>query len=147
MVRGLGLRLIVASSSSLLSQCVWSALSIPPSLFDLPAIEIVYMGNNTLTGTIPPTYSTPSGLRELWLDGNLLTGTVPAPTAGQLVALEELILNRNLLTGEVPAGVCALRDDRGGELVSLHADCAQPPTPPQIGCACCTKCTASAGAR
>mmetsp|Transcript_3166 Transcript_3166/g.6212 ORF Transcript_3166/g.6212 Transcript_3166/m.6212 type:complete len:152 (+) Transcript_3166:170-625(+) len=119
--------------------------TIPSEIFDISALEIAYIGNNTLTGPIPENYYEPDNLRELWVDGNELSGSVPDVPEGKFEQLEELILNKNLLTGAVPESICNLRDDANGKIISLHSDCAQPPSPPQIECECCTKCTTAAG--
>mmetsp|Transcript_341 Transcript_341/g.455 ORF Transcript_341/g.455 Transcript_341/m.455 type:complete len:811 (-) Transcript_341:153-2585(-) len=119
--------------------------AIPTSFFSLPNLEILYIENNTLSGNIPTEISNAPELRDLYLTGNILSGEIPEIPPGSLLTLEELLLSFNNLTGNMPSSICALRNDTmpSGSLISLHADCAIPPEPPEITCAvgCCTTCT------
>ena len=62
----------------------------------------LFLGDNQLTGEIPPELGNLVNLEELYLWGNELTGTIPAEL-GNLVNLQELDLADNQLTGEIPA--------------------------------------------
>ena len=64
-------------------------------------VTSIALGSRSLTGTIPSSLGTLSGLRTLSLDENQLTGTIPAQL-GNLAHLTELHLNRNRLTGGIP---------------------------------------------
>merc|ERR1719329_341833 len=64
------------------------------------------------------------------LYGNNLQGSIPSEL-GLLINLRLLFLTDNLLTGTLPDEVCALRDDNGGSLEFLYADC-------EVMCPCCT---------
>jgi len=59
------------------------------------------LGNNELTGTIPPEIGKLSRLTTLSLYGNKLTGTIP-PEIGKLSRLTTLYLSENELTGTIP---------------------------------------------
>ena len=59
------------------------------------------LGNNDLTGPIPPELGKLGSLASLYLNGNNLTGPVP-PELGKLASLEYLYLNANSLTGPIP---------------------------------------------
>ena len=96
--------------------------SIPEVMFESDALEIVYLSNNTLTGTIPGNIVNATKLRDLWLDGNLLTGTIPDPDDDDLPSITEFLVNSNRLSGPVPDGLCYLRTALE-DFVSLHADC------------------------
>jgi len=56
-----------------------------------------------------------------------------------LTNLEWLDLSGNSLTGTVPNEVCALRNDNGGNLDTLVADCEE------VTCPCCTYCCVDGG--
>lgn len=106
----------------------------------MPTLRIAYFSNNTLTGTIPSSYSKPALLRDLYLDGNGLTGTVPAIQPGQLQDLNEFLVQHNFLSGSMPSSVCDLRGDNG-DLDNLFASCGG--ENPRILCtfpACCNRC-------
>ena len=77
------------------------------SLNDARRVTAVKLGNNRLTGEIPPELGALSNLEELWLSGNPLTGPIP-PELGALSSLEELRLRDTQLTGEIPAELGAL---------------------------------------
>jgi len=64
---------------------------------------------------------------------NSLTGLIPSEL-GLLTNLEWLYLYGNSLTGTLPNEVCALRNDNGGNLDRLYADCEE------VTCPCCTFC-------
>ncbi|PTQ26672.1 hypothetical protein MARPO_0633s0001, partial [Marchantia polymorpha] len=76
---------------------------IPTSLAD-PKIEEINLGNNFLTGEIPPEFGGLEYLRYLRLNINGLTGGIP-PELGRLQNMAYLILDRNNLTGTIPASL------------------------------------------
>ena len=115
--------------------------TIPETIFGIEALRLCYMSNNTLTGTIPQEYSEAPLLRDLYLDGNGLTGTVPSIITGELQELSEFLVHFNALTGSMPGSVCDLRDNSGGILENLFADCGG--QDPEIECSfpdCCNRC-------
>ena len=59
------------------------------------------LGDNRLTGTVPPELGNLSGLIELNLPGNQLAGAIP-PELGNLARLTELNLGANQLVGAIP---------------------------------------------
>ncbi|KAB2058392.1 hypothetical protein ES319_A11G232500v1 [Gossypium barbadense] len=77
--------------------------SIPASLCENPTnrLKVLYLQNNILTGSIPPTLSNCSQLVSLHLSFNYLTGTIP-PSLGSLSNLKDLKLWMNQLHGEIP---------------------------------------------
>ena len=112
---------------------------IPPSLFEIPTIRLVYMSNCSLSGTIPRSYSDPPLLRDLYLDGNEISGPVPSFSAGKLTNLNEFLLHRTKITGSMPESVCNLRENF--ILDDLWADCGG--SSPEIDCDfpnCCNRC-------
>ena len=109
---------------------------IPPSIFDLPNIRLVYLSNNQFNESIPDNYGSANELRDLYLDSNLLEGMIPPINAGQLANLNEFLLQDNDLTGTMPDSICALRTP-DGMLEDLWADCGDPA---EVTCTCCTQC-------
>jgi Leucine-rich repeat (LRR) protein len=64
-------------------------------------LNIVDLGTNQLSGTIPDSFQQLTQLTELDLDSNLLTGTIPTAIGG-LTQLTLLVLEYNQLTGTIP---------------------------------------------
>ena len=75
---------------------------IPPELGDLTNLESLVLNNNELTGPIPAALGDLTNLRALNLWSNELTGPIPA-ALGDLTNLESLNLGWNELTGSIPA--------------------------------------------
>jgi hypothetical protein len=108
-------------------------------LFDVDSIEIIYISENSLTGSIPSNYGNAIHLHDLYINNNFLVGTVPPVAPGQLPNLTEFVLSGNGLTGTMPASICALTgSDPESDLVTLVADCGG--TTPLIQCDCCNGC-------
>ncbi len=78
---------------------------------DPKRVTSIALGSRSLTGSIPASLGTLSGLRTLSLDQNQLTGTIPAEL-GNLSHLTQLHLNQNRLTGGIPTQL--------GNLSRLH---------------------------
>eukprot|EP00775_Hariotina_reticulata_P003037 gene3037-3318_t len=102
---------------------------------NLPYLKQLYLGGNSLSGTLPADWGRSLRTTELFLNDNMLQGSIPAqwgdmktlrvlslpynqlqgslpPALGQLVNLEVLKLNDNKLSGSVPqawAGLKALK--------------------------------------
>ena len=69
----------------------------PHSIAAWTSLSILNMGQNSLTGTIPPEVKGMAAISDFIFHGNLLTGTVPpelARVGGQLPDLSFLFLNR-----------------------------------------------------
>ena len=60
------------------------------SLGSLSKLELLYLGNNELSGEIPPELGSLSNLRELVLVGNQLSGCVPSSLEDQLSSSSDL---------------------------------------------------------
>ena len=93
---------------------------IPVEIVGLASLEFLNLGNNSLTGEIPPELGLISGLAGLALNDNGLSGEIPVELAN-LSQLRNLNLGNNMLTGEVPpvlGNLAALEylDLRGNDL-------------------------------
>ena len=75
--------------------------SIPPEIGNLTNLTWLYLSNNQLTGPIPPETGNLNNLIYLDLGSNQLTGSIP-PEIGNLTNLEWLYLSNNQLTEEIP---------------------------------------------
>ena len=75
--------------------------SMPPELGNLSNLQRLRLNSNQLTGEIPPKLGSLSSLVELYLSDNQLTGSIP-PELGNLSSLEWLHLSDNQLTGSIP---------------------------------------------
>ncbi|KAE8725438.1 Protein BRASSINOSTEROID INSENSITIVE 1 [Hibiscus syriacus] len=77
--------------------------SIPASLCENPRnrLQVLYLQNNMLTGSIPASLNNCSQLVSLHLSFNYLTGTIPS-SLGALSKLKDLRLWLNQLHGEIP---------------------------------------------
>lgn len=71
-------------------------------LHSLPAsIEVLYLSNNSITGTIPDNHLLPPGLTILDLSNNSLSGTLPPNLPANLAILNA---SNNHLSGTLPRG-------------------------------------------
>jgi Leucine-rich repeat (LRR) protein len=97
---------------------------IPKSLFALPALQVLFLFDNQLIGSledIPAPLSSP--LREIVLSSNQLTGPIPK-LFFQLTNLQSLDLDSNKLTGTIELGsIWRLRNlthlSLGNNMISL----------------------------
>ena len=85
---------------------------IPPELGSLSFLKYLYLGYNQLSGEIPPELGNLASLDWMDLDYNQLSGTIP-PELGNLANLRGLSLRGNHLSGEIPPEL--------GNLASLEA--------------------------
>lgn len=74
--------------------------SLSPNLANLTALSDIWLGNNSLSGTVPDV-SPLKRLERLHLEDNQLSGEIP-PSLGNINSLRELFLQGNNLTGQVP---------------------------------------------
>ena len=91
---------------------------IPPELADLPRLSTLRLHGNHLTGEIPPGLGY-LRLRELRLDDNELSGPIPATIGSSPDSwiLQELRLHGNHLSGPIPESLGGLPNLR---VLSLH---------------------------
>mmetsp|Transcript_12792 Transcript_12792/g.18641 ORF Transcript_12792/g.18641 Transcript_12792/m.18641 type:complete len:413 (-) Transcript_12792:199-1437(-) len=114
--------------------------TIPFEIKYLTKLQSLDLRNNRLSGPIPHTIGDLRELKFLSLDGNKFVGSIP-DSIGFLDKLESVYLNFNDLSGNVPETICPLRntknkDNGGGGLQDLWADCGSWP----LTCKCCTVC-------
>ena len=102
---------------------------IPPELGELSGLESLWLMGNRLTGAIPPELGDLSRLETLWLGGNRLTGAIP-PELANLSHLESLWLPSNALTGAIPPEIGNL--SRLAAL-HLHDNALTGAIPPELG--------------
>ncbi|KAK6792979.1 hypothetical protein RDI58_012060 [Solanum bulbocastanum] len=72
-----------------------------PNSFTLPHLEILDMSYNSLSGSIPNSFSNLTRLRRLSLSKNSFTGPITS-SIGSLFRLQELFLDNNKFTGSIP---------------------------------------------
>jgi len=70
----------------------------------------LWLGDNQLTGEIPPEIGNLTNLTHLGLVNNQLTGSI-LPEIGNLTNLTYLRLSYNQLTGEIPETICSLNEN------------------------------------
>jgi len=108
----------------------------------LTQLSYIDFDSNSFSGTIPTELGLLASLRHLELDANRLTGPVPSQL-GSLDNLKEVYVQSNNLSGTMPLELCARRDNLGGELDTLIADCSRDGNEfgySDIVCTCCTTC-------
>ena len=76
-------------------------------LTDDRRVVVLYLGDNALSGEIPPELGSLSNLTDLSLHGNDLSGAIPAEL-GSLSNLTALDLRNNALSGAIPAELGSL---------------------------------------
>ncbi|CAI9118532.1 OLC1v1020121C5 [Oldenlandia corymbosa var. corymbosa] len=77
--------------------------SISPGIANLTALSAIWLGNNSLTGSIAD-LSSLKRLNTLHLEDNKLGGEI-SPSLGNLANLREIFLQNNNLTGTVPSNL------------------------------------------
>jgi Leucine-rich repeat (LRR) protein len=78
--------------------------SLPASIGDLDALEVLDLSDNAITGSIPVEIGNLTALTTLNLGGNQLTGELPTEI-GNLTALVDLQLWNNFLSGPLPTSI------------------------------------------
>ena len=53
-------------------------------VLSFPVLSIIYLSNNTLTGTIPSWHVAESNIKDIWLERNQLTGAIPGISSDNL---------------------------------------------------------------
>ena len=84
-------------------------------LTDDRRVVVLYLGDNGLSGEIPPELGSLSNLTALYLDTNALSGEIP-PELGSLSNLTDLSLHGNDLSGAIPAELGSLSNLAGLDL-------------------------------
>lgn len=72
-----------------------------PNLVNLTRLTSLILGQNHLSGPIPPTLGKLRALEMLDLQKNFLNGAIP-PSLGNLMNLATLSLSNNMLSGQIP---------------------------------------------
>jgi len=103
--------------------------SIPPELGSLESLLGLSLGSNPLTGSIPPELGNLGNLRWMMLNHTRLTGPIP-PELANLRNLEELVLYVNELTGPIPPELGNLRNLK---TLRLSSNQLTGPIPPELG--------------
>ena len=80
---------------------------LPPSLGDLEFLKVLHLDRNALHGKIPPELGSLRNLEGMYLSGNKLDGSIP-PELGGLVNLLYLKLDENDLDGTIPLALSEL---------------------------------------
>jgi Leucine-rich repeat (LRR) protein len=103
--------------------------SIPPSFVNLTGATYINFSYNGLNGSIPASIGNLSALNVLDLSYNQFTGAIPS-VLGNLSALQYLYLSHNPLTGGIPASLGSL-----GQLntLGLESDQLTGNIPPELG--------------
>ncbi|EOA30335.1 hypothetical protein CARUB_v10013460mg [Capsella rubella] len=77
--------------------------SLAPALSKLTALSSIWLGNNSLSGSLPD-ISSLKRLESLHLEDNRFSGNIP-PSLGGVPHLRELFLQNNNLTGQIPSNL------------------------------------------
>jgi len=89
------------SSSNILNVLYEVFVELWGEYYSVEDTDSLNIGNNQLTGSIPPEIGNLTNLTGLWLYGNELSGEIP-PEIGNLTNLSYLDLFNNHLTGSIP---------------------------------------------
>ena len=113
--------------------------TLPLEIYSLTNLETLDLNDNILEGDID-SIGVLERLQFLQLQSNQFTGTIPE-AIGNLTMMNTFNLHENLFSGTMPESVCDLRQDNGGFLQSLIADCGNSSgLGPDIQCDCCSSC-------
>ena len=75
---------------------------------DKAHISSLLLNNNSLTGSIPSSLSSLTGLKSLTFVGNYLTGSIPS-SLSSLTNLNYMMLGSNKLDGSIPSSLSSLK--------------------------------------
>jgi len=103
--------------------------SIPPEIGNLTNLEWLLLHNNQLSGLIPPEIGNLTNLWKLYLYDNQLSGLIP-PEIGNLTNLEWLLLHNNQLSGPIPPEI---RNLTSLKVLDLGNNQLNGSIPPEIG--------------
>lgn len=103
--------------------------TLPPQLGDLAGLTLLHLYKNQLMGSLPPEWGNLSLLTNLHLDQNKLTGSLPAAW-GSMTSLKILQLFTNQLNGELPP---ELGDMSSLETLGLYDNQFTGPIPAELG--------------
>ncbi|XP_030964405.1 receptor-like protein 35 [Quercus lobata] len=78
-------------------------------IFGLQNLRELNLGNNSLSGEIPSSFSNLKALSYLDLSGNNLNGPIPT-LFGNLTKVTKIFLNNNNFTGQIPSSLSNLKD-------------------------------------
>ena len=107
----------------------WLTGPLPPELGRLASLEALQLNLNSLSGPIPPELGNLANLGRLRLDNNELSGPMP-PELGRLANLTELHLDRNAVSGPIPPELGRLASL---ETLDLAVNALSGPMPPELG--------------
>ena len=103
--------------------------SMPPEIGSLTRLELLSAWGNKLSGIIPPELGKLSRVTYIELGTNAFEGPIP-PTLGNLTNLEHLSLWRNDLSGPIPPELGQLTDL---EFLRIGSNALEGPIPTEIG--------------
>lgn len=92
-------------------------------------VSQLYLGQNYLTGSLPPEIGDFPALKELSLPNNEIPAPIP-PEIGRLASLEKLVLSNSRLQGPIPPEIGLLSNLRSIDLWHNPLGC---PIPSEIG--------------
>ena len=85
----------------------WMSGSLPSTIGNLKAMQILKLNDNVLVGSIPSSIGTLTALTYLSLASNMLTGTIPSSIGG-LLSLTNMNLGTNSITGSLPSSLSVM---------------------------------------
>ena len=85
------------------------------NISSLRCLELLYIDNNNITGTLPPEICELSALKYINLSNNLMEGRIP-DDIGDLLGLKVCILSKNYFCGPMPRSVSKLKNLREFQL-------------------------------
>ncbi|XXG58590.1 hypothetical protein AAC387_Pa04g0868 [Persea americana] len=100
--------------------------SIPPSISNLVNLTLLNLSCNLLNGSIPPTIGLMGKLERVYISNNSLSGKIPK-AFGDIPHLGLLDLSKNMLTGSIPESLSNLSQLRRLLLYGNHLSGKLPP--------------------